>query len=190
MTQPAPTLDQEILEELGFEEADLADLPGRIGKISWQGSDAWEKGKDVPGNPSMFIHSMYATSSDEERVEHVAYVLGDIRVYQVPKQGGVFRRVTINRASPAITHEDLSRTAFIQEVVREIQELSSLEEEKLEQECPNLIEGEPCENLCKPEAVFCDQCGFKLPDEEEEEEVETPAPPEPAAASDTFAPVG
>jgi|HubBroStandDraft_2_1064218.scaffolds.fasta_scaffold209787_2 hypothetical protein len=161
-------LQAEILEEAGLEADEALDLPGRITKLSWEGAPAWEIGKNVPGNDNLQVFGIFATSSEEERVAHVEYVVGDIRVYAMPKQslpGDSFRRMTINRASPAIAHESLTRTSFVTEVSRELLELSSLEEASLGEECPS------CENPCKPDAVFCDQCGEKLPEEEEAEEI-------------------
>jgi hypothetical protein len=161
-------LDQEILDSCGLEADELLDLPGRIDKIDWKGGSAWERGKRVPGNANLVIYAIFATSSDEERVHHVEYVPGDVRIYALPEQslpGDSFRRLTINRASPAITHEPLTRDSFVQEVTREIEELSTLESESLHGEC------QACENDTRPEAVFCDQCGARLPEDEEEPDV-------------------
>lgn len=168
MTQAVPVASQqgslldEILEEAGIDEEEFLNLPGRITKMSWEGAKPWETGASVPGNDGLAVFAIYASGSEEERIQHVEYITGDIRVYAVPKQntpGDTFRRLTINRASPAVTHESLTRESFITEVAREIQELEALEDAKVGETCDD------CESLARPDDVFCAQCGARLPED-------------------------
>jgi di/tripeptidase len=182
MTTPPLTLEEEILQESGLllyedesgaellgddrkaalEDArsELQELVGRVTKIDFQGHQVWRAGEDLPTNKGLRIASMFASVREDLAV---AYVLGDVRVYAEPKQslpGDAFTRITINRASPAVLHEALTRSSFVEQVALEIKALMELEEEIFE--CPSCGEPVPEDNL------FCGQCGAKMPEEEEE----------------------
>lgn len=160
------TLDESILDTAGLEDPeDLLEFAGRISKFGVQGGPIWERGKSMPGDDNLVIHSMFGSASEGRRVQHVAYSLGDIRVYLYPKQslpGDAFRRITISRLSPGWFIEPLTRESFVNEIARELMEIMDLEDNAPgDEECPK------CGEAVSDDASFCAYCGEKLPEEPE-----------------------
>jgi hypothetical protein len=169
-------LDKEVFEASGFEAEDIVDLPGLVQSISWPGIPRWECGAPIHDNPNLQIYRMFGSGTSEERVEHIEYVIGDVRVYAYPKQslpGESFKRITLNRATPVSISENLSHDAFVAEVARELEELSSLDASADKEDCPN----EDCDNMVAQDDSYCSNCGTKL----EHAEGEGPEEPEDAA---------
>jgi hypothetical protein len=188
--QPTLTLEEEILSQAGLLDLEddngnfldgeektsalvvareeLQELPGRVSKMDFTGHQVWNVGQDLPINKSLKIAFMFATQREDLAV---AYCLGDVRAYAEPKQslpGDSFTRITINRASPAVLHEPLTRDAYAAAVAAEIEHLLSLEEEE-GTECETCGAENPLENIC------CGQCGAKLPDDEPEDPATAPS---------------
>jgi len=168
-----PTLDDEILEETGLEKEELAKLAGQIDQMKWPGN-TWTRGAAVPGNEDMTIHSIFGSAREEKRVPHVAYVLGDLRVYATSVKGTIdrtsfapadFVRLTVNRASPAVTREKLARETFVTEVARELLELQDMEDEAMGEVCSSA----ECATELRPGARYCDECGLPVADADEPE---------------------
>jgi len=173
-----PTLDDEILDETGLEPGELAKLPGQIDQMKWPGN-TWTRGGEVPGSADFTIHSIFGSARDEKRVPHVAYVLGDLRVYATSVKGaGEFVRLTVNRASPAVTREKLARETFVTEVARELLELQEMEDEAMGEVCSSA----ECATDLRPGARYCDECGLPVEGAGDDE-------PEPEPANGSTIPV-
>ena len=180
MTDIKLTLEEEVLTEAGlldYEGDDGTELPpaerssaltvareelqelvGHVTKIDFQGHQVWNVSEDLPINKNVKIRYMFASRRDDLAVD---YSPGDVRVYVEPKQslpGDSFGRITINRVSPAVLHEALTRDAFVDQVSGEVKSLMDLEEQF--EECSACGEPVPEEN------DFCGSCGVKMPVEE------------------------
>ncbi len=111
---------EERKEDLEDAREAFKEVKGRVQKIAWEGGQPWEVGKDVPSMPSLKVAHIFGSMRENLPV---AYVLGDMRVYCEPKQslpGDGYRLIVINRASPAVLHEPLTRDSFIDEIALEI----------------------------------------------------------------------
>jgi len=176
---------------------------GRLSKLSWEDAK-WEVGSDVPSDKSLRVRAIFAsvrksrqeigsgTGNDPEKIVEglpIAYALGDVRVYAEPKMmgpGDSFKRITINRVSPASSHEPMTREVYVEEIGDEIRF-------QLRVEC------EGCSKPVEHDAEECPFCGFDLlggEDPEDLEEKGTDGPPgpkpegtSPAAATTTSSPV-
>lgn len=187
--EPALSLEEEILiaaDLLSYEPLDGADpnvsltpeqrkealadaneafleIRGRVRKIDWQGLSPYEVTKDLPTDKNYRIRAIFGSMRDDLPV---AYSLGDMRVYVEPKQslpGDSFRCITLNRISPAVTHEPLTRSTYALEIGRELERLIELDEmsdqdEAGDEECPK------CHAEVDEEDAFCASCGASLSD--------------------------
>jgi len=163
-----PPTAEEKKELLEMAREEFAHVKGRISKIQWEGGQPWEVGKDKPGETNFVIRMIFGSMRDGLPVQ---YVLGDLRIYCEPKQslpGDSFKCVTINRASPASSHEPLTRESYVEEIAAEIRH-------QLREAC------DKCKRPVEHDDEVCGNCGAELvedDDETQEMPAETPhAPP-------------
>jgi hypothetical protein len=165
-----PLSAEQRKELLTLAREDMLEVAGRVKRIDFAGQQVWRLGEDLPIDKASKIEGMFGSAREDLPLE---YILGDIRVYTAPKQslpGDSFKRITVNRATPNVVDEPMTRAAFIAAVSEEITHLLELEDADDTIECPACEEDNDLEN------IFCAACGVKLPEEEEEEEEEeTPA---------------
>ena len=144
-------------EELALAKEALQGVKGRISKLNWEGSPTWEAGKDIPNDKNFTVRFIFASPREELPV---AYALGDIRLYCEPKQslpGDSFKVIVINRMSPAVLHEPLTRDSFIDEISEELRW-------QLRGKCFN------CRKPVEHDDEECGGCGQDLLEEEDEDE--------------------
>jgi hypothetical protein len=157
---------EERKQDLKDAQEQYLTVRGRLAKLSWEDAK-WEVGGDVPSDKSLKIRAIFAsirksrqevgsgTSADPEKIIDglpIAYALGDVRIYAEPKMNGPgdsFKRITINRVSPASSHEPMTREVFVEEIADEIRF-------QLRVEC------EGCSKPVEHDAEECPHCGFDL----------------------------
>jgi hypothetical protein len=166
---------EEQKEDLEGAREEFLSVSGRMSKLSWE-DGKWEVGGDVPSSPSLRIRAIFASVRQSRQVLEgekiidglpIAYALGDVRIYAEPKQslpGDSFKRLTVNRVSPASSHEPLTRENFIEELAAEIRF-------QLRVECIS------CSKPIEHDDEVCEFCEADQEGEEPEEEG-TPAPAE------------
>lgn len=163
---------EEQKEDLKDAKEELLSVRGRLAKLAWE-DGKWEVGSDVPSDKNLRIRfifgSVRASRQDlgDRLIEGLplAYAIGDVRVYAEPKQslpGDSFKRITINRVSPAASHEPLTRENFVDEIAAEIRF-------QLRVECV------ACEKPIEHDDEFCPRCDS---DQEPDETDETGEPEE------------
>ena len=165
-----PLAPEQRRELLTLAREDLLEITGRVKRIDFAGQQVWRLGEDLPIDKDSKIEGMFGSAREDLPLE---YVLGDIRVYVTPKQslpGASFKRLTINRATPNVIDEALTRASFVEALGEEIAHLLELEDVSDSIECP------ACEEDNRTENIFCAFCGVKLPEEVEEPNEETTAP--------------
>lgn len=173
---------EEQKEDLEGAREEFLSVSGRLSKLSWE-DGKWEVGADVPSSPSLKIRFIFASVRQSRQVLAgekiieglpIAYALGDVRIYAEPKQslpGDSFKRITVNRVSPASAHEPLTRESFTDEIAAEIRF-------QLRVEC---IE---CRKPIEHDDEECEFCGV----DQEGEEPEEPKAASPAGGEVTSTP--
>lgn len=152
-----PLTPEERKEELSLARESLLAVKGRLSKIQWEGGQDWIVGGSKPGESGLSIRMIFGSLRDGLPVQ---YILGDMRVYCEPKQslpGDSFKRVIINRHSPAVAHEPLTKEAFIEEVAGEIRY-------QLQEECG------ACKKPVEHDDEICGACGEELNEDEADDE--------------------
>jgi hypothetical protein len=163
---------EERKEELELARESFLEVKGRLSKIQWEGGQDWVVGQNKPGETNLTIRMIFGSLRESLPVQ---YVLGDMRVYCEPKQslpGDSFKCVTINRHSPAVAHQPLTREAYVEEIAGEIRH-------QLREECS------ACKKPVEHDDEVCGACGAELNEDDEPDETpeETPATASAASSS-------
>lgn len=163
---------EEQKAELAAAKEEYLAVRGRLSKLSRE-DGKWEVGSDVPSDKNLKVQAIFASvrksrqeiqSGDGEKIVEglpVAYAVGDVRVYAVPKMNGPgdsFKRITINLLvpTPMSLHEPMTRETFVDELADEIRF-------QLRVECWN------CSKPVEHDADECPSCEADLLDEGDDE---------------------
>lgn len=164
-----PLTDAERKEELELAREELLEVKGRLSKIQWEGGQDWTVGAAKPGEANLTIRMIFGSMRADLPVQ---YIIGDMRIYCEPKQslpGDSFKRIIINRHSPAVAHEPLTKDAYVEEVAGEIRY-------QLREEC------ERCKKMVEHDDEVCGHCGADLVEDDDDEEETEPEAAAPEAA--------
>jgi hypothetical protein len=176
----APDIIELICDKAGLEQKFIATRLPRIARTA-AGGQLWETLKDHPSSAGLLVLFQF----DHNHGALDSFLAGDVRVYCFPKASAtpdpnnVPLRVTINRAHPTYTIEQLSPLLFAEAVGIELRLMATAHNDAL------YCTSDSCEALTDASADKCRVCGAELArddgegeeEEEEEEEVETAVTP-------------
>ena len=106
-------LSEMIREEASLEPEELKQLPIAT-RFVVSREIVWEVGKDAPGNPSLYVFSLFHGDADHDVTAYV--------IPRDPKDPGErhWFRYTLNRAVPTLLIESMTRATFLSSVASDL----------------------------------------------------------------------